>query len=117
MVSLAGGGNNGRPHQCVGIKVDYATSCVLSVFTDSESYGTSVRQPSRSRMKEILYLQLGNISNHIGTHFWNTQESYFTYDEDEDPYVNHDISFREGLSPHASMGIHELIEIGLLILC
>lgn len=47
-------------------------------------------------MKEIIYIQAGNLANHIGTHFWNTQESYFTYEEGEDPIVEHDISFREG---------------------
>ncbi|KAI0072181.1 tubulin nucleotide-binding domain-like protein [Panus rudis PR-1116 ss-1] len=47
-------------------------------------------------MKEILYIQAGNRSNWIGSHFWNTQESYFTYEEGEDPLTNHDISFREG---------------------
>ncbi|KAI0946047.1 hypothetical protein AcV7_010128 [Taiwanofungus camphoratus] len=47
-------------------------------------------------MKEILYIQAGSLSNYIGTHFWNTQESYFTYEEDEEPEVIHDISFREG---------------------
>ncbi|KAI0789218.1 Misato segment II tubulin-like domain-containing protein [Abortiporus biennis] len=47
-------------------------------------------------MREIIYIQAGNVANHIGTHFWNTQESYFTYEEGEDPFVNHDISFREG---------------------
>ncbi|KAJ3476453.1 hypothetical protein NLI96_g11147 [Meripilus lineatus] len=47
-------------------------------------------------MKEIIYIQAGNFANHIGTHFWNTQESYFTYEEGEDPIVEHDISFREG---------------------
>ena len=50
-------------------------------------------------MKEILYVQAGSFSNFLGTHFWNTQESYFTYDDDEqEPQINHDISFREGLS-------------------
>lgn len=50
-------------------------------------------------MKEILYVQAGSLSNFIGTHFWNTQESYFTYDDGEvEPKINHDISFREGLS-------------------
>lgn len=50
-------------------------------------------------MKEILYIQAGSLANYIGTHYWNTQESYFTYDEDSDPIVNHDISFREGSTP------------------
>ncbi|KII83792.1 hypothetical protein PLICRDRAFT_119052 [Plicaturopsis crispa FD-325 SS-3] len=49
-------------------------------------------------MKEILYIQAGSLANYVGTHFWNTQESYFTYGDDEDPIVSHDISFREGLT-------------------
>ncbi|KAG8935881.1 mtDNA inheritance, partitioning of the mitochondrial organelle [Tulasnella sp. 418] len=53
-------------------------------------------------MKEIIYIQAGNFANHIGTHFWNTQESYFTFGEEEDSNqqssVAHDISFREGVS-------------------
>lgn len=49
-------------------------------------------------MKEIIYVQAGRLANHIGTHFWNTQESYFTYGEDEEPDVDHDVSFREGLT-------------------
>lgn len=54
-------------------------------------------------MREIIYIQAGNFANHIGTHFWNAQESYFAYGEDADePVVNHDISFREGLSSQAS---------------
>jgi hypothetical protein len=27
-------------------------------------------------MHEILYLQLGNLPNFIGTHFWNAQNAY-----------------------------------------
>ncbi|KAI0830163.1 tubulin nucleotide-binding domain-like protein [Trametes gibbosa] len=49
-------------------------------------------------MKEILYIQAGPAANYVGSHFWNTQESYFTYDEDIDPLVVHDRSFREGLT-------------------
>ncbi|KAG9003183.1 mtDNA inheritance, partitioning of the mitochondrial organelle [Tulasnella sp. JGI-2019a] len=58
-------------------------------------------------MREIVYLQAGNIANHIGTHFWNTEEAYFHYDDDGDQskdddrsikYVDHDVSFREGLA-------------------
>ncbi|KAJ7046455.1 Misato segment II tubulin-like domain-containing protein [Mycena alexandri] len=49
-------------------------------------------------MKEILYIQAGNQANYAGTHFWNTQESYFTYEEGEDPETDHGISFREGLN-------------------
>ncbi|KAJ7166314.1 Misato segment II tubulin-like domain-containing protein [Mycena crocata] len=49
-------------------------------------------------MKEILYIQAGSQANYAGTHFWNTQESYFTYGDEEDPLTAHGISFREGLN-------------------
>ena len=60
-------------------------------------------------MKEILYIQAGTLPNFVGTHFWNTQESYFQYDGEADPdetgepEINHDISFREGLSPKVEL--------------
>ncbi|KAH9042722.1 tubulin nucleotide-binding domain-like protein [Lactarius pseudohatsudake] len=50
-------------------------------------------------MKEIIYIQAGNVSNHIGTHFWNAQQSYFTYKEGEEVIIDNDVSFREGVSP------------------
>ncbi|KAJ6584373.1 mtDNA inheritance protein Dml1 [Mycena capillaripes] len=50
-------------------------------------------------MKEIIYIQAGTQANYIGTHFWNTQESYFTYEDGEDSDIDHGISFREGLNP------------------
>lgn len=56
-------------------------------------------------MKEILYIQAGPSANHVGTHFWNTQESYFTYGEDEDPTVFHDRSFREGVTSKVTQQI------------
>ncbi|KAJ7119836.1 mtDNA inheritance protein Dml1 [Mycena epipterygia] len=49
-------------------------------------------------MKEILYIQAGSQANYIGTHFWNTQESYFSYGDGEDPEISHETSFREGLN-------------------
>lgn len=49
-------------------------------------------------MKEVIYIQAGHFANYVGTHFWNTQESYFTYEEGEESEVDHDVSFREGLS-------------------
>lgn len=54
-------------------------------------------------MKEIIYIQAGPLANYTGTHFWNTQESYFTYGSDDDgeqeePLVTNDISFREVLT-------------------
>ncbi|KAI1082247.1 tubulin domain-containing protein [Whalleya microplaca] len=48
-------------------------------------------------MREIITLQLGQQSNYLGTHFWNTQESYFTYGADEESPINHDIHFRPGI--------------------
>ncbi|KZT69422.1 tubulin nucleotide-binding domain-like protein [Daedalea quercina L-15889] len=47
-------------------------------------------------MKEIVYVQAGQFANYIGTHFWNTQDAYFTYGEDEQSEIDHDVSFREG---------------------
>ncbi|EME47285.1 hypothetical protein DOTSEDRAFT_166204 [Dothistroma septosporum NZE10] len=48
-------------------------------------------------MHEVVTLQFGQQANYLGTHYWNTQESYFTYaGEDESP-VDHDISFRPGI--------------------
>ena len=50
-------------------------------------------------MKEILYIQAGTLANYIGTHFWNTQEAYFTQDETtQEPIVSHEISFQERLA-------------------
>ncbi|KAI0480503.1 tubulin domain-containing protein [Xylariaceae sp. FL0804] len=48
-------------------------------------------------MREIITLQLGQQSNYVGTHFWNTQESYFTYGPGEESPVDHDVHFRPGL--------------------
>lgn len=49
-------------------------------------------------MHEIITIQLGHYANFVGTHFWNTQESYFTYGESEEPSpVDHNIHFRAGL--------------------
>ncbi|KAH8828971.1 Misato segment II tubulin-like domain-containing protein [Flagelloscypha sp. PMI_526] len=45
-------------------------------------------------MREILYLQSGNFSNFIGTHFWNTQEEYLSSDVSE-PLTDASVSFRE----------------------
>ncbi|KAK4204417.1 tubulin domain-containing protein [Triangularia verruculosa] len=50
-------------------------------------------------MHEIITLQLGQQSNYLATHFWNTQESYFTYSENDEPIIDHDVHFRPGLSP------------------
>ncbi|KAK3692220.1 tubulin nucleotide-binding domain-like protein, partial [Podospora appendiculata] len=48
-------------------------------------------------MHEIITLQLGQQSNYLATHFWNAQESYFTYAQDQESLVNHDIHWRPGI--------------------
>ncbi|RDA88484.1 hypothetical protein CP532_6604 [Ophiocordyceps camponoti-leonardi (nom. inval.)] len=52
-------------------------------------------------MREIVTLQLGNFSNYTATHFWNAQESYFTYDDGDDgqapPPVDHNVHWRAGI--------------------
>ncbi|KAL2017127.1 hypothetical protein VTK56DRAFT_2549 [Thermocarpiscus australiensis] len=51
-------------------------------------------------MHEIITVQLGQQSNYLATHFWNAQESYFTYSEDQgESPIDHDIHFRPGLAP------------------
>lgn len=69
-------------------------------------------------MHEIITLQLGQRSNYVATHFWNTQvrllppffsntdisskESYFTYSADQESLVDHDIHFRPGIGADGS---------------
>ncbi|EEH39934.1 hypothetical protein PAAG_02123 [Paracoccidioides lutzii Pb01] len=53
-------------------------------------------------MHEIVTLQLGQRSNYLATHFWNFQESYFTYSADELSPVDHDIHFRPGIGADGS---------------
>jgi len=53
-------------------------------------------------MREIVTLQFGQQSNYLGTHYWNTQESYFTYPPEEESPVDHNVSFRPGIAPDGS---------------
>jgi hypothetical protein len=62
-------------------------------------------------MHEIVTLQFGEQANYLGTHFWNCQESYFTYSEDEEALVNHDIHFRVGVSTFSV--VHPVVEMSL----
>jgi hypothetical protein len=48
-------------------------------------------------MHEIVTIQLGQQANYVGTHFWNAQESYFTYGDQEESPVDHDVHFRSGV--------------------
>ncbi|CAI7565289.1 unnamed protein product [Penicillium bialowiezense] len=54
-------------------------------------------------MHEIVTLQLGQRANYLATHFWNLQESYFTYEEGkEGPPIDHDVHFRAGYGADGS---------------
>ncbi|KAI6371643.1 hypothetical protein MCOR25_003925 [Pyricularia grisea] len=53
-------------------------------------------------MHEIITLQLGQPSNYLATHFWNAQESYFTYSDDTESPINHDVHFRPGIGADGS---------------
>ncbi len=53
-------------------------------------------------MREIVTLQLGQLSNYVATHFWNTQESYFTYSDNEKPLVDHNVHWRTGYGADGS---------------
>ncbi|XP_068630515.1 protein misato [Battus philenor] len=46
--------------------------------------------------REILTLQFGHYSNHIGAHYWNIQELSFDYTGTQKNECNHDILYREG---------------------
>ncbi|XP_060822093.1 protein misato [Bombus pascuorum] len=46
--------------------------------------------------REILTIQLGHYANFIGSHWWNIQESNFSYDPDNPSEINHDVLYREG---------------------
>lgn len=52
-----------------------------------------------SETREIVTLQVGHFANFVGTHWWNLQESTFTYSPSElteAKEIEHDILFREG---------------------
>ncbi|KAM0349289.1 hypothetical protein ACHAPU_003698 [Fusarium lateritium] len=53
-------------------------------------------------MREVISLQLGQLSNYTATHFWNAQESYFTYSDSEKPVIDHDVHWRAGLGADGS---------------
>lgn len=53
-------------------------------------------------MHEIATIQIGQQANYVGTHFWNAQESYFTYSGEEESPVDHDVHFRAGIGADGS---------------
>lgn len=46
--------------------------------------------------REILTIQLGHYSNFVGTHWWNIQETNFSYDPENPSEINDDVLYREG---------------------
>ncbi|RCH82943.1 Protein dml1 [Rhizopus azygosporus] len=57
-------------------------------------------------MREIITLQLGSLSNYVGTHFWNAQEEYFDYtgnNTEKTNEINHDVLYRAGESANGVM--------------
>jgi hypothetical protein len=61
-------------------------------------------------MKEILYIQAGELSNYTGTHFWNTQESYLALDEDYTE-VDSGVSFCENVDDKVSCAISHPVRL------
>jgi len=60
-------------------------------------------EEARTEMHEIIHLQFGPRSNHVGTHYWNIAESLFSYgDEDVDYGVVHDVDWRQGIGRDVS---------------
>lgn len=56
--------------------------------------------------REIITLQIGNYSNFLGTHWWNSQESSFCYDSTVNSdlsEINHDVLYREGENPRGEI--------------
>lgn len=46
--------------------------------------------------REVVTIQFGHYSNYIGTHWWNLQETNFSYDPDNPSEINPNILYREG---------------------
>ena len=64
-------------------------------------------------MKEILYIQAGELSNYTGTHFWNTQESYLTLNGSREyTEVDSGVSFCENVDDKVS--VRYLIQSSLI---
>ncbi|KAF8986179.1 mtDNA inheritance, partitioning of the mitochondrial organelle [Entomortierella lignicola] len=55
-------------------------------------------------MHEIVTLQFGHFANFVGTHFWNTQDAHFNYEQPADDeevapeLINHDCLYRVGMT-------------------
>ncbi|XP_013111049.2 protein misato [Stomoxys calcitrans] len=52
-----------------------------------------------TNIRELLTLQFGNYANYVGAHWWNIQESGFSYDSSDEPSeICHDILYRQGVN-------------------
>jgi len=58
-----------------------------------------------SENRPILTFQIGHYSNFVGTHWWNLQDSTFEFDPlcASRVEVDHDVFFRQGLSPQGEI--------------
>ncbi|KAI9167323.1 Protein DML1 [Paramyrothecium foliicola] len=80
-----------------GLVAAVAASCDMLACVDT------VRPSSvLHNMREIVTLQLGQLSNYVATHFWNAQESYFTYAGQDQSPVDHDVHWRQGIGADGS---------------
>ncbi len=88
----------------------------LFIRNSSMASSSSASYGGASHAKEIIYLSFGPYANHLTTHFFNQQESYFDYgtaaaaaaaasssangSQAKAPpsWIDHDTSFREGYS-------------------
>ena len=64
----------------------------------------------------IITLQLGHYANHVGAHFWNTQEAGFVYPDGDktspaELEVNHGVLFREGRTRRGEVVQHTIMAI------
>lgn len=66
-------------------------------------------------MHEVIHLQFGPRSNHVGTHLWNMAESQFTYGQagEIDYEVDVDVDWRQGIGREVGIEISSEKKIGL----
>ncbi|PKS12909.1 hypothetical protein jhhlp_000249 [Lomentospora prolificans] len=90
----------------VEVMVDRVSGAVEEVFASLVKLEKLVRYiaayTGRAMVREIITLQLGELSNYVATHFWNAQESYFTYGDEEKSPVDHNVHWRQGIGADGS---------------
>ena len=66
-------------------------------------------ETAAARDDAVITLQVGHYANHVGAHFWNTQEASFVYAADDKTQdvahleVNHGVLFRQGVTPRGEV--------------